>query len=212
MCTPMPPSAGGSLPTIDPCGKAVELLTQTASRIWAGIAVVLAGSLGLSVWRVWLQPQVGSPSATAQSGRSPTWASNGMSRSGDLAETRFGGHPYTTRRAVNAWTREGLAKESTAKGPKGRPFKVLTLTRKERPPSATWTPGTAWTPDSTSGPPLASSNTPSSRTTRPSTGPAAANANACSSGAHSALQATGALWRRRARLSIIDELTVASAP
>ncbi len=23
MCTPMPPSAGGSLPTIDPCGKAV---------------------------------------------------------------------------------------------------------------------------------------------------------------------------------------------
>ena len=82
MCTPMPPSHGGSLPTIDPCGKAVELLTQTASRIWAGIAVVLAGSLGLSVWRVWLQPEVGSPSATAQSGRSPTWASNGMSRSG----------------------------------------------------------------------------------------------------------------------------------
>ena len=31
---------------------------------------------------------------------------------------------------MNAWTREGLAKESTAKGPKGRPFKVLTLTRK----------------------------------------------------------------------------------
>ena len=78
----MPPFPAGSLPTIDPCGKAVELLTQTASRIWAGIAVVLAGSLGLSVWRVWLQPQVGSPSATAQSGRSPTWASNGMSRSG----------------------------------------------------------------------------------------------------------------------------------
>ena len=48
----------------------------------------------------------------------------------DLAETHFGGHPYTTRRAVNAWTREGLAKESTAKGPKGRPFTVLTLTRK----------------------------------------------------------------------------------
>ena len=48
----------------------------------------------------------------------------------DLAEAHFGGHPYTTRRAVNAWAREGLAKESTAKGPKGRPFKVLTLTRK----------------------------------------------------------------------------------
>ena len=48
----------------------------------------------------------------------------------DLAEAHFGGHPYTTQRAVNAWIREGLAKESTAKGPKGRPFKVLTLTRK----------------------------------------------------------------------------------
>ena len=48
----------------------------------------------------------------------------------DLAEAHFGGHPYTTRRAVNGWTREELAKESTAKGPKGRPFKVLTLTRK----------------------------------------------------------------------------------
>ena len=48
----------------------------------------------------------------------------------DLAEAHFGGHPYTTRRAVNAWIREGLAKESTAKGPKGRPFTVLTLTCK----------------------------------------------------------------------------------
>ena len=48
----------------------------------------------------------------------------------DLAEAHFGGHPYTTRRAVNAWIREGLATESTATGPKGRPFKVLTLTRK----------------------------------------------------------------------------------
>ena len=48
----------------------------------------------------------------------------------DLAETHFGGHPYTTRRAVNAWIREGLAKESIARGPKGRPFKILTLTRK----------------------------------------------------------------------------------
>ena len=48
----------------------------------------------------------------------------------DLADTHFGGHPYTTRRAVNAWIREGLATESTTKGPKGRPFKVLALTRK----------------------------------------------------------------------------------
>ena len=30
----LPPA--GSLPTIDLCGKAVELLTQTASRIWGG--------------------------------------------------------------------------------------------------------------------------------------------------------------------------------
>ena len=48
----------------------------------------------------------------------------------DLAEARFGGHPYTTRRAVNAWIREGLAQETRATGPNGNPFKVLTLTRK----------------------------------------------------------------------------------
>ena len=48
----------------------------------------------------------------------------------DLAETHFGGHPYTTRRAVNAWIREGLVKETTATGPNGNPFKILTLTRK----------------------------------------------------------------------------------
>ena len=48
----------------------------------------------------------------------------------DLAEARFGGHPYTTRRAVNAWIREGLAQETRATGPNGNPFKVLTLTSK----------------------------------------------------------------------------------
>ena len=47
----------------------------------------------------------------------------------DLAEAHFGGHPYTTRRAVNAWIREGLAQETRATGPNGNPFKVLTLTR-----------------------------------------------------------------------------------
>ena len=46
----------------------------------------------------------------------------------DLAEARFGGHPYTTRRAVNGWIRKGLVAEHTATGPKGNPFKVLTLT------------------------------------------------------------------------------------
>ena len=48
----------------------------------------------------------------------------------DLAETHFGGHPYTTRRAVNAWIRDGLAQETRATGPRGNPFKVLTLTSK----------------------------------------------------------------------------------
>ena len=47
----------------------------------------------------------------------------------DLAEARFGGHPYTTRRAVNAWIRDGLVTETRATGPGGNPFKVLTLTR-----------------------------------------------------------------------------------
>ena len=48
----------------------------------------------------------------------------------DLADARFGGHPYTTRRAVNDWVRKGLVAETTATGPRGKPFKVLTLTRK----------------------------------------------------------------------------------
>ncbi|MYD14998.1 MAG: hypothetical protein F4X00_15500 [Gemmatimonadetes bacterium] len=46
----------------------------------------------------------------------------------DLAEARFGGHPYTTRRAVDLWIRDGLVTETTATGPNGNPFKVLTLT------------------------------------------------------------------------------------
>ena len=46
----------------------------------------------------------------------------------DLAETCFGGHPYTTKRAVNGWIDDGLAQETTVKGPNGNPFKVLTLT------------------------------------------------------------------------------------
>ena len=48
----------------------------------------------------------------------------------DLAEARFGGHPYTARRAVNAWIRDGLVTETAATGPKGNSFKVLSLTRK----------------------------------------------------------------------------------
>ena len=48
----------------------------------------------------------------------------------DLAEAHFGGHPYTTRRAVNAWVRDGLAQETRVTEPRGNPFKVLTLTSK----------------------------------------------------------------------------------
>ena len=48
----------------------------------------------------------------------------------DLAEARFGGHPFTTRRAVDAWIRDGIVEQHTATGPKGNPFKVLTLTSK----------------------------------------------------------------------------------
>ena len=47
----------------------------------------------------------------------------------DLAEARFGGHPHTTRRAVNAWIRKGWVEERRATGPKGNPFKILSLTR-----------------------------------------------------------------------------------
>ncbi len=47
----------------------------------------------------------------------------------DLAEARFGGHPHTTRRAVNAWVRKGWVEEYRAAGPKGNPFKILSLTR-----------------------------------------------------------------------------------
>ncbi len=48
----------------------------------------------------------------------------------DMAEAHFGGHPYTTRRAVNRWIRTGIMREHKARGPKGGTFKVLTLTRK----------------------------------------------------------------------------------
>ena len=47
----------------------------------------------------------------------------------DLAEARFGGHPHTTRRAVNAWIHKGWVEEHRTTGPKGNPFKILSLTR-----------------------------------------------------------------------------------
>ena len=46
----------------------------------------------------------------------------------DLAAARFGGHPFTTRKAINSMVKSGWMQEHTAKGPKGRAFKVLTVT------------------------------------------------------------------------------------
>ena len=46
----------------------------------------------------------------------------------DLAEAHCDGHPYVARRAVNQWIRAGAFKETTARGPKGNSYKVLTAT------------------------------------------------------------------------------------
>ena len=115
MCTPMPPSAGGSLPAMDPYGKVVTAMRRpalilagaaaaaaiahafrapfpgmggnpvldliayhdpgfhTVIRVWyyvaPAVAVVLFGSLGLSVWRVWLEPRAGG----GRRGTLPPW-------------------------------------------------------------------------------------------------------------------------------------------
>ena len=61
---------------------------------------------------------------------SPTSESTAPSRTATSPTARFGGHPYTTRRAVNAWIRDGIVAETRATGPRGNPFKVLSLTRK----------------------------------------------------------------------------------
>ena len=47
----------------------------------------------------------------------------------DLAKAHFGEHPYTARRAVNRWIKDGAMREHEATGPKGGKYKVLTLTR-----------------------------------------------------------------------------------
>ena len=119
MCTPMPPSAGGSLPAMDPYGKGASAMLKPATlvlvglasaaaiahafrapfpgpggnpvldliayhdpdfhtviRVWyyvaPAVAVVLFGSLGLSVWRVWLQPRAGG----GRRGTLPPWPSS----------------------------------------------------------------------------------------------------------------------------------------
>ena len=50
----------------------------------------------------------------------------------DIATERFGGHPYAARRGIDELKRRGLVEEFSARGPKGRPFKVLHLTQAGR--------------------------------------------------------------------------------
>ena len=47
----------------------------------------------------------------------------------DLSEAHFGGHPHTTRKAVDRMIRDGLVVEHQARGPKGGTYKVLTVTK-----------------------------------------------------------------------------------
>ena len=46
----------------------------------------------------------------------------------DLVKAQFDGHPYVARRAIDALKRDGFLLEHTLHGPKGTPFKALTLT------------------------------------------------------------------------------------
>ena len=50
----------------------------------------------------------------------------------DIVNERFGGHPFAARRGIDALKRQGLVAEFRARGPRGRPFRVLHLTRKGR--------------------------------------------------------------------------------
>ena len=50
----------------------------------------------------------------------------------DLVRERFGGHPYAARRAIDELKRQGLVAEFEARGPKGKPFKVVHLTQAGR--------------------------------------------------------------------------------
>ncbi len=50
----------------------------------------------------------------------------------DLVNEHFGGHPFAARRAIDDLKRRGLVEEFQARGPRGRPFRVLYLTRKGR--------------------------------------------------------------------------------
>lgn len=50
----------------------------------------------------------------------------------DIVDEHFGGHPFAARRAVDDLKRRGLVGEFEARGPRGRPFRVLHLTPKGR--------------------------------------------------------------------------------
>ncbi len=50
----------------------------------------------------------------------------------DLAAERFGGHPYAARRAIDDLMRRGLVAGFQARGPRGKPFRVLHLTEAGR--------------------------------------------------------------------------------
>ena len=67
----------------------------------------------------------------------------------DLAEAHFGGRPYTTRRAIREWTREGLARETAAgeDRPGAAPLRVVTLTRMGAAAARDLAPGQGLDPD-----------------------------------------------------------------
>ena len=54
MCTPMPPSAGGSLPAMDPSGKVVRAMLRPATLVLMGLASAapLAGKGAQKAWAI----------------------------------------------------------------------------------------------------------------------------------------------------------------
>ena len=65
----------------------------------------------------------------------------------DISERHFNGHPYTTRRGVNAAIRAGLVEQQKAKGPKGETFTVLTATREGAKAAARLAAARGWDKD-----------------------------------------------------------------
>ena len=67
----------------------------------------------------------------------------------DLAGAHFGGRPYTTRRAIDEWIREGLARETAAPDERAGapPLKVVRLTRRGAAAVRDLAPGQGLDPD-----------------------------------------------------------------